>query len=253
MNLNRNLPAPCSAIRMAHFGLSLATALLLRAACLPAAAQPTNSQGRPDFSAFKLITDRNIFDPHRSPRIGPRSTRDQSRRSARTEYVALVGIMTYDGQGPIAFFDGTSSQYQKVLKPAESIAGYKVTRIEPTYVKLAVGSNEFQLPLGMQLRRDSEGKWQLAEATEASPDKSDRSSVPRTAPQPPGPRPPPPTLVTNGEPQAVAADTDSQPVASDAQAEVSGTGAPPDAAPGGGETDPVLLRLMQRRAQEAGQ
>jgi hypothetical protein len=255
MNVNRKLPLLYSVLRVTHVRLRLAVALLLPLAFyFPAtAAQPTNSPSRPDYSAFKLITERNIFDPRRSRQYRPTRT---DRPRPRAEYLTLVGIMSYDGQGPMAFFDGTSSQYQKVLKPSDSIAGYKVTRIEPAYVKLAVGSNEFQLPLGMQLRRDSEGKWQLAEPTELPPERSERSERPsfvRGAPQPLGPRTGPPSLVTNEEPQMATTDAEPPPPAFDPQLEAGGPPPPPEAATNGGETDPVLLRLMQRRAQEAGQ
>jgi hypothetical protein len=255
MNVNRNQPFLHSVLRVSRFALSMAAVLpLLLASNPPAFAQPTNSQGSLDFSAFKLITERNIFDPRRSPRSASRATRSEPpRRSTRAEYFTLVGIMSYDAQGPLAFFDGTSSQYQKVLKPADSIAGYKVTGIEPAYVKLAVGSNEFQLPIGMQLRRDSEGKWQLAEPTESSPERPDRSSVARTGPQSPTPRSGPPAAATSAEPQTVAVDAEALLALVDAQSEAGATNAPPEAASGGGEADAVLLRLMQRRAQEANQ
>jgi hypothetical protein len=250
MNVNRNLVA--SVLRVSCLGLSLAAALLPLAYPFSAVAQTTNNQGRPDFSTFKLVLDRNIFDPRRSPRY-VRSTRTETRRAAKPEFVALVGIMDYDSKGPIAFFDGTSSQYQKVLKPADTIAGYKVTQIGPSYVKLAVGTNEFRLPLGMQLRRDGEGKWQLAEPTESTPDRSERPSVARGAPQPPARSPGPPPPVTNVEPPTVGADAEPPPMPPEAQFENAAPNGAPEPPPGGGETDPVLLRLMQRRAQEAGQ
>ena len=254
MNVNRNQPFLHSVFRISQFGLSLAAALpLLLVANPPASAQPTNSQGRPGFSAFKLITERNIFDPRRSPRSTSRPPRTESRRSPRAEYFTLVGIMSYDAQGPIAFFDGTSPQYQKVLKAADSIAGYKLTGIEPAYVKLAVGTNEFQLPIGMQLRRDSEGKWQIAEPPDSSPERYDRSSFARTAPRSPTPWTGPPGVATNGEPQTVAVDGESLLALVDGPPETGATNAPPEAPPGGEGADPVLLRLMQRRAQEANQ
>jgi len=253
MKVNGNLRFGYSGTRIWRFGFGLPAALaLLLAASLPGFAQPTNSPGRPDYAAFKLINERNIFDPRRSaPSI--RTRRTESRRSSNVDALTLVGIMSYDGQGPIAFFDGTSSQYQKVLKPADTIAGYKLTDIEPAYVKLAVGTNEFQLPIGMQLRRDDQGKWQMAEPTYPSAERSEGTTSVRAA----GPpsvaqtdlRPPPggpPDAPTNGEPQVVVIDPNGQPMPLDPQAESGDTNAPP----GGGETDPVVLRLMQRRAQE---
>lgn len=255
MNANRFHPSPCLAHRFPGCGIAMAAALpLLLALSSLASAQSTNTQGRPDFSSFKLVSERNIFDSRRSPRSAPRPTRTETRRPARVEYVTLVGIMDYDAQGPIAFFDGSSSQYQKVAKPADTIAGYKIAAIEPAQVRLAVGSNEFALPIGMQLRRDSEGKWQVAQPADAPSDRSDRSSFTRTAPPlpPPGGLPPggPPPAGTNTDFQA---DAESLLALIDGQSETAATNAPPEAASGPGDADAVLQRLMQRRAQEANQ
>jgi hypothetical protein len=238
--------------------VTLFAAFALLATTLPANAQPTNRPGRPDYTAFKLINDRNIFDPRRYAPSSPRR-RTERPRTTTVESLTLVGIMNYDEKGPLAFFDGTRSAYQQVLKPADTIAGYKLTGIERTSVKLAVGTNEFQLPIGMQLRRDDQGKWQMTEPSYSSSERSDRSSFARSVPPPAGAPPSPPQgpggppsdQPPNGEPQVVVVDPSGQPLALDAPAEPGETNAPPEAAPGSGETDPVLLRLMQRRAQEA--
>src|SRR2546421_1583725 len=64
-------------------------------------AQPTNAPDRFDYSAFKLITERNIFNSHRSARYtAPRESGPQ----ARVDSFALVGTMSYE-KGPFAFFD----------------------------------------------------------------------------------------------------------------------------------------------------
>ena len=69
--------------------------------------------------------------------------------------------MSYE-KGTFAFFDGTSSEYKKALKLTDSIAGYKVTNIAPNGVKLASGTNELDLSVGAQLRREEDGPWLLA-------------------------------------------------------------------------------------------
>jgi hypothetical protein len=69
--------------------------------------------------------------------------------------------MTYE-KGTFAFFDGTSSEYKKALKLTDSIAGYKVTNIAPNGVKLAAGTNELDLSVGAQLRREEDGPWLLS-------------------------------------------------------------------------------------------
>jgi hypothetical protein len=102
--------------------------------------------------------DRNIFDPNRFPR-GPGTQRVRAPRSF--DSLTLVGTMSYE-KGTFAFFDGTSSDYKKALKLTDSIAGYKVTNITPNSVKLASGTNEVNLSVGAQLRREEDGPWLLS-------------------------------------------------------------------------------------------
>jgi hypothetical protein len=114
----------------------------------------------PDYAAFRIITDRNIFDPNRSPRrpSGPRE------KPKTVETFSLVGIMSYE-KGSFAFFDGSSSSYQKVLKPNDTIAGYKLKGIGVNSVKLLSGTNEVEMSVGARMRREEEGEWSLSNAT----------------------------------------------------------------------------------------
>ena len=66
--------------------------------------------------------------------------------------------MSYE-KGIFAFFDGSSSAFRKALKQEDSIAGYRLAGIEPNAVKLANGTNEVELKVGMQLRREDQGSW----------------------------------------------------------------------------------------------
>jgi hypothetical protein len=112
-----------------------------------------------DYSSFKVIVDRNIFDPNRTPRgsISPRNLL----KPKSFDSLTLVGTMTYE-KGTFAFFDGTSSEYKKALKLADAIAGYKVTNIAPNGVKLVSGTNQLDLSVGAQLRREEDGPWLLS-------------------------------------------------------------------------------------------
>jgi hypothetical protein len=113
---------------------------------------------RLDYSAFKVVVDRNIFDPNRTPRRpGDRGPRPAPKS---VDSLTLVGTMTYE-KGSFAFFDGTSSDYKKALKLNDVVAGRKVTNITPNSVKLAAGTNEMELTVGMQLRREEDGPWSL--------------------------------------------------------------------------------------------
>jgi hypothetical protein len=110
-----------------------------------------------DYSAFKLVVDRNIFDPNRSPR----STRVAAQPKTVPSFT-LVGTMSYE-KGVFAFFDGTSSDYKKVLKPDEAIAGYKVVAISADSVKLMLNTNVLQLNVGARMRQRDDGAWEKSE------------------------------------------------------------------------------------------
>jgi hypothetical protein len=123
-----------------------------------AAQNPTPSSNRTDYSNFEIIPKKNIFNPRRSPAYVPR---DRPTVSRRQESFALVGVMSY-GKGPMAFFDGTRSDYKKVLKTNDNIGGFKVTAIEDSAVKLASSTNEIEVQVGMQLAREDAGDWKLS-------------------------------------------------------------------------------------------
>ncbi len=130
-------------------------------------AQQTNSSSRLDFPAFKIIAERNIFNPNRSKGSAGNMTRtrpDQSR--TKTEAFALRGTMSYE-KGRYAFFEGSSSDYRKALQVAENIAGYKVTEIGPDFVKLESQGKQVDLRLGMQMKKQEKGEWLLGSGTEA--------------------------------------------------------------------------------------
>jgi hypothetical protein len=111
--------------------------------------------------AFRLITERNIFDSTRRPRTrGQAEPRD---RSERAPTFTLVGTMTYD-KGPYAFFDGSGSEFKKALSPGQKIAGFTVAQIDPDTVKLTSASTNLNLTLGTQLRREG-SDWKVVPGT----------------------------------------------------------------------------------------
>jgi hypothetical protein len=242
-----------------------ATAQTSSAARIGSAA-PTNTRPvRLDFSSFKLITDRNIFSPTRTPSRPMRyeAPRTQTASYARSDYFSLVGTMEY-AKGPFAFFDGTSSQYRKSLRLGDTntIAGYRVTDITQSHVKLAQATNTIELKVGMLMRHDGQGNWVASLPTDTSVGSSRYVS---TAAAPPsfgsrGPlpgSPPSPGGIPNTEPQVIAIeggpaivltpDGELQIVTTNAEPAAA---AAPDAAPDAGGESEVLRRLRLRREQE---
>jgi hypothetical protein len=119
----------------------------------------TPAPARLDESAFRVISERNIFNANRS---GGTVRSTNSRRQTRVESFALVGTMNYE-KGAFAFFEGTSSEYTKALKPDGIIAGYKVVDILGSGVKLEIGGQITELPIGSGMRREDQGSWKVAE------------------------------------------------------------------------------------------
>src|SRR5690349_14566478 len=132
-------------------------AALTAAASFSAPAQ-TNQSGPKSFDFFKLITERNIFDPSRQPPliVQPRQ------RPVIVDTFALAGTMSYES-GMFAVFDGNNNDYHKVLSNGGRIAGYTVSAIGHDSAKLTSGTNEVELKVGMQMRRSQDGKWSPSE------------------------------------------------------------------------------------------
>jgi len=128
-------------------------------------AQSTNPANPHDFSAFQIVSERNIFDPNRQPRV--RTPRTTPRPPKIVDSFSLVGTMSYSNV-LLAFFDGTSSDYRKSLAPGGKIANYTAAEVGQDVVKLVSGTNEIELKVGMQMRRSADGKWAAAAASETS-------------------------------------------------------------------------------------
>ncbi|HUS36595.1 MAG TPA: hypothetical protein VM680_14680 [Verrucomicrobiae bacterium] len=167
------------------------------------------------FDEFKLITQRNIFDPNRRRPGAPRPAEERP-KPVRIDYMNLVGAMSYE-KGRIAFFDGSSSEYRKSVKPGDSIAGYKIADVTPSKVTLESGDKKIELPVGGQLKREDEGEWRVNSTPESfassgSPDSTSSSSTSTTTP-------------------------------------ASGSSNSSSSVTGSDETNPILKRLLEQRRQ----
>ena len=159
-----------------RWGLVMA---LLGASRLAGAQTATNAPSTRDFTAFKIIVERNIFNPNRRP--NSREDRGEAPKPVKTDGLSLVGTLVYD-QAAYAFFDGSDARFKTVLKTSNTLGGLTLVEIAPDRVKFNTASNTLELPLGMQLKRQEEGPWLLvaetgswAPASDASPAK-DRSA-----------------------------------------------------------------------------
>lgn len=143
----------------------------------PAATAPatpaTNTTSRLDYNHYRLIAERNIFNGNRSP--GRANAPRDTRRAPRVDEFALAGTMSYE-KGRYAFFDGSSSDYRKVLQEGGHIGGFTISEITPRSVKLAAEGKTLELPINAQMRREDEGAWRTSGRSYASSSSSNGSS-----------------------------------------------------------------------------
>jgi hypothetical protein len=122
------------------------------------------SPSAPSIDEFKLITERNIFNPNRSAR---RSRENQTRteRAPRTESLALLGTLSYE-KGEFAVFGGSEPSFRKVLKASDEVAGFKIESVSAKSVELQKNGEKIALAVGMQLERRGDGEWKLGGAAQ---------------------------------------------------------------------------------------
>lgn len=187
-----------------------------------AAAPPPAASASPklDEAAFAIISERNIFNANRVGAV--RISSGSSRRPPRVESFTLVGTMAYE-KGVFAFFEGSSSEFTKVIQAEGVIAGHKLADILASSVKLEADGKLIDLPIGSQMRREDAGTWRVAEVAAGSTGGESSSSSSRR----------------NGDSASRRSATP----------EPAGK-APATAAPSSAEQSEILKRLMERRERE---
>jgi hypothetical protein len=122
---------------------------------VPAPAVRATSTGPvTDLAAFRIIEERNIFNPNR---VG-RTVAGTDTPGPQNDTITLVGTMHYE-KGLFAFFAGSSPTYQKALHEGELIAQYTVTRIAKDSVDLTRDGQKLTLAIGQALQRPPGGDW----------------------------------------------------------------------------------------------
>lgn len=160
---------PCSPSTLHLCNLLLALTLPLRALggsgpATQTEARASSAPARIDYSTFRQIADRNIFNASRTARGAPPPPRE-IRRPSRVDTFGLVGTMAYE-KGPMAFFDGNSSEFRQAVRLNDKVAGWTLAAVSLHSVKLANGTNSFELPVGQSLRREDDGPWRLADGAD---------------------------------------------------------------------------------------
>lgn len=133
-----------------------------------------------DFETFKLILDRNIFDPDRR---GPREQRrERPPEPPREESFTLLGTMFYANK-QLAFFDGTDTEWAGAVKMGESVAGHKLTKIGFDAIELEWNGESIELTVGSARAKRGDDPWSTQSGSDWSGNSgssSSRSSSGRT-------------------------------------------------------------------------
>jgi hypothetical protein len=136
-------------------------------------ASPRGTTNSLDYSSFKVIVDRNIFDATRTE-MGSRIVDIQKPAPVtRIDHFKLIGTILYE-KGRFAFFSGSGSDFRGTIQTGQKIADYTVVEIGYSGVKLAgTNGDPFELTVGKQMKRVDDGPWSLASAGDTFSSSSD--------------------------------------------------------------------------------
>ncbi len=140
--------------------LFVAVALMLPCITTSVRAEENKSSDMSEFESFRIVVDRNIFDPNRSPhQLNSRSVSNDP--VSQPERLALLGAMVY-GEEAVAFFEGTKPEYTANVNEGDTIAGYRIVEIRTDGLKLSKGERHIELPVGSVLSRQRGSEWELS-------------------------------------------------------------------------------------------
>jgi len=119
----------------------------------------------PEFSSFKVILQRNIFDPNRTPY---RENSDQSRKPRpnpqQIDRFTLLGVLINNGDA-LAFFEGTQTEFRREFKPGETIAGFRIAGISTEKVHLEKEGRKIPIPVGQGMSSTEGEDWVVSSGT----------------------------------------------------------------------------------------
>lgn len=146
-----------------------AVAMVICCLCATVTAQTNEIQedSTTDFESFKILVQRNIFDPNRRPYSEDTKPDNPPEEPPVVDTIALVGTLISQG-GAYAFFDGSSPEFKSARKTSESISNLQLARIDVESVVLKNGQQEFKLQVGSGLLREDNGPWKITDKAAGS-------------------------------------------------------------------------------------
>ena len=132
----------------------------------------------PSMAEFKLIQERNIFDPDRRKAREPR--RERPPEPPREESFTLLGTMTY-GQRILAFFEGTERDWTGSFELGKDVGGHILREVAFDKVVLELEGETIDLEVGAGRSRRADEAWKTQDRASwngggSRSDRSGRSS-----------------------------------------------------------------------------
>ena len=114
----------------------------------------------PSLASFKLIQERNIFDPdRRRPR---EMRREMPVEPPREESFTLLGTMSY-GDRTLAFFGATQRDWSGAVGLGKEVAGHTLKEVEFDHILLELEGETVSLQVGAGRSKRGDGDWETQE------------------------------------------------------------------------------------------
>lgn len=132
---------------------------------------PSIPEEKTGLESFKLIWERNIFNPNRQKPLDP-SQIVERKEAPQIETFTLIGTMI-KGASSYAFFQGSNSLYNTVLGVGDQIAGHIISEISTSGILLKSEETPQVLTVGQGMSRQEQGAWSVSAVSYSS--RRDRS------------------------------------------------------------------------------
>ncbi len=123
-----------------------------------------------DFDTYRIVVDRNIFDPNRSPRRDdtPRDEAPRPEPQRAAESLALLGTLIDEATSPtqtIALFGGSMTHSGKIAEVGDTIGEFRIAAIDTDGVRVEGPDGPHDLPVGAALGRAARSnEWTVTTA-----------------------------------------------------------------------------------------
>ena len=111
----------------------------------------------PSLSSFKLIQERNIFDPDR--RRPWEIRRERPVEPPREESFTLLGTMSY-GERTLAFFEATQRDWSGAVGLGKEVAGHTLKEVGFDHVLLELEGETLSLQVGAGRSKRGDADWE---------------------------------------------------------------------------------------------